>query len=248
MIVALAIGLALGIQAFVVKPYQIPSRVDGAHARRRPAGARQPGLATRLGGDPEIGDVVVFHPPAGRRHGNECGVQPNASRVSRARSRPPSRPTRTSSSGSSPVPGDTLSIKNGIPSSTASRSRATYIRPCRGRRRLQFPEADHHSARPLLHDGRQPWGERRQPLLGPRPPRLDHRRSLLHLLAAGPDRPPLTARDAGAQRGARRRGGEAVQLRPRARLPLRRRRRRGGARIARRPAGRRRRCCSTTSG
>ncbi len=41
-IVALAIGLALGIQAVLVKPYRIPERVDGAHARRRPARAGQP--------------------------------------------------------------------------------------------------------------------------------------------------------------------------------------------------------------
>src|SRR6187551_500742 len=35
--------------------------------------------------------------------------------------------------------------------------------------RLQFAQTDHHSTRLLLHDGRQPWGKRRQPFLGTRP-------------------------------------------------------------------------------
>jgi len=39
----------------------------------------------------------------------------------------------------------------------------------RQRRSVQFAETDHHPARPLLHDGRQPWLERRQPLLGTNP-------------------------------------------------------------------------------
>ena len=73
-IVALALGLALGIQAFIVKPYQIPSRVDGADARRRPARARQP-LRLPAAAIPKIGDIVVFHPPDGAVNGrNECGV------------------------------------------------------------------------------------------------------------------------------------------------------------------------------
>ena len=46
MIVAVALGLALAIQAFLVKPFRIPSRVDGADARRRPARARGPRRAS----------------------------------------------------------------------------------------------------------------------------------------------------------------------------------------------------------
>jgi signal peptidase I len=62
-IVALAIGLALGIQAFIVKPYEIPS---GSMIPTLKVGQRV--LVNRLAykfGDPSVGDIVVFHPPAG---------------------------------------------------------------------------------------------------------------------------------------------------------------------------------------
>ena len=71
---------------------------------------------------------------------------------------------------------------------------SAFISPCAPGGACNLPETDHHPARPLLHDGRQPWGERRQPLLGTRPPRLDHRQGLRHLLAARPDRHPLATR------------------------------------------------------
>ena len=67
-IVALAIGLALLIQAFIVKPYQIPS------ASMEPTlDIGQRVLVDRVSyhfGDPEIGDIVVFHPPEGAINGN----------------------------------------------------------------------------------------------------------------------------------------------------------------------------------
>jgi len=62
-IVAVALGLALGIQAFVVKPYRIPSP---SMVPTLVPGQRV--LVNRIGThfhDPAIGDVVVFHPPAG---------------------------------------------------------------------------------------------------------------------------------------------------------------------------------------
>ena len=64
-IVAMAIGLALMIQAFVVKPYQIPS------ASMEPTlDIGQRVLVNRVNyhfSDPDRGDIVVFHPPDGRR-------------------------------------------------------------------------------------------------------------------------------------------------------------------------------------
>ena len=104
MIVALALGLALAIQAWLVKPYQIPSRVDGADPRRRPARAGQP-LPLPLH-RPGIGDIVVFHPPAGADNGTECGV-PHARRGLPA-SRPPSESSQNFIKRIVAGPGDTL--------------------------------------------------------------------------------------------------------------------------------------------
>lgn len=69
-IVAVAIGLALAIQAFLVKPYRIPSE---SMVPTLTVGQRV--LVNRIGNnfsDPEVGDVVVFHPPKGSES-NTCG-------------------------------------------------------------------------------------------------------------------------------------------------------------------------------
>jgi signal peptidase I len=60
MTVAIAIGLALGIQAFMVKPYRIPS---GSMIPTLQVGQRI--LVNRLDTSPSLYNVVVFHPPAG---------------------------------------------------------------------------------------------------------------------------------------------------------------------------------------
>jgi signal peptidase I len=79
LIVAVALGLALGIQAFLVKPYRIPSE---SMVPTLQIGQRV--LVNRIGthfGDPEIGDVVVFHPPAGAERGNQCAQEPPPGQV-----------------------------------------------------------------------------------------------------------------------------------------------------------------------
>lgn len=62
-IVAVALGVALGIQAFLVKPFKIPSE---SMVPTLEIGQRV--LVNRAGlhfGDPERGDVMVFKPPKG---------------------------------------------------------------------------------------------------------------------------------------------------------------------------------------
>src|SRR2546423_5866628 len=58
--VAVAVALALLIQAFVVKPYRIPSP---SMVPTLDIGQRV--LTNRLVNHPSVGDIVVFHPPAG---------------------------------------------------------------------------------------------------------------------------------------------------------------------------------------
>ena len=61
-IVAIALGLAIVIQGFIVKPYEIPS------ASMEPTlTINQRILVDRLGthfSSPHVGDIYVFHPPA----------------------------------------------------------------------------------------------------------------------------------------------------------------------------------------
>ena len=63
-IVAVALGLALGIQAFLVKPYRIPSE-----SMEPTLDVGQRVLVNRIGNrfsDPSIGEILVFHPPRAR--------------------------------------------------------------------------------------------------------------------------------------------------------------------------------------
>ena len=71
-IVAVALGLALGIQAFLVKPFRIPSEsmVPTLEIGQRVLVDR---VSFRFS-DPDRGDIVVFKPPAGADT-NSCGVQ-----------------------------------------------------------------------------------------------------------------------------------------------------------------------------
>jgi signal peptidase I len=70
-IIVVALGLAILIQAFLVKPFRIPSP---SMVPTLDVGQRV--LVNRLGthfGDPSRGDVVVFKPPAGA-DSNQCGI------------------------------------------------------------------------------------------------------------------------------------------------------------------------------
>ena len=64
MIVAVALGLALGIQAFLVKPFRIPSEsmVPTLEINQRVLVDR---ITPKLGNDYERGDIIVFKPPKG---------------------------------------------------------------------------------------------------------------------------------------------------------------------------------------
>jgi signal peptidase I len=70
-IVAVALGLALGIQAFLVKPFRIPSEsmVPTLAVGQRVLVCR---VCSHLG-DPDRGDIVVFKPPSGQP--STCGVE-----------------------------------------------------------------------------------------------------------------------------------------------------------------------------
>src|SRR3954454_1398585 len=108
-IVVVALGLALGIQAFLVKPYRIPSE---SMVPTLKVGQRV--LVNRLGNrfnDPHIGEVVVFHPPAGS-DSNTCGAKDK--RPDQACSLPTAQKSKVNFIKRIVAgPGDTLYIKGG---------------------------------------------------------------------------------------------------------------------------------------
>jgi signal peptidase I len=146
LIVAVALGLALGIQAFLVKPYRIPSE---SMVPTLDVGQRV--LVNRIGerfGDPEVGDIVVFHPPAGAERGNKCGggspptgqvcVQPT-----------PEKGDVNFIKRIVAGPGDRLAIDNGRVILNGERQEEPFIAPCGGGDGCEFPRevtipADHY--------------------------------------------------------------------------------------------------------
>jgi signal peptidase I len=135
-IVALAIGLALLIQAFVVKPYQIPSP-----SMEPTLDVGQRVLVNRVTyhlRDPHTGDIVVFHPPAGAENGQQCGVQ-------QAAGEPCPEPTREESDTNFikrivAEPGDRLKIHHGHPVVNGVEAKEDFIRPCRHLSGCNFPQ------------------------------------------------------------------------------------------------------------
>jgi signal peptidase I len=130
MIVVVAIGLALGIQAFLIKPYRIPS------ASMEPTLAvGQRVLVNRLGnrfGDPQVGDVEVFHPPAGAEQtvGEQCAAQPPNGQVCLKET--PSVADTTFIKRVVAGPGDRIRIVHGHVFRNGKRVSEPYARTCQG--------------------------------------------------------------------------------------------------------------------
>lgn len=122
-IVAVALGLALGIQAFLVKPYRIPSEsmVPTLQVGERVLVNR---IGTRFGG-PDVGDVVVFHPPKGAET-DTCG------NPTRSQGQACDRPTGTRADVNFIKrvvggPGDTIFIQDGHVFRNGKRESDSYI-------------------------------------------------------------------------------------------------------------------------
>jgi len=132
-IVAVALGMALLIQAVLVKPYRIPS---GSMEPTLAVGQRV--LVNRLGerfSPPDRGDIAVFHPPKGADT-SECGVPGEGPFYDGPLSRRPcSRPTRERSDQNFikrvvGLPGDRIAVREGHVVRDGVLQRESYIRPC----------------------------------------------------------------------------------------------------------------------
>lgn len=139
LIVATALGLALAIQAFIVKPYRIPS---GSMEPTIQLGQRV--LVDRLGDDftsPHVGEIIVFHPP--KNYGAGC-VTANEGEGGGAGQRP-CGVARKLESGETFIkrvvglPGDRIAIVNGHVMRNGVREKDPYINPCGGGSACDFP-------------------------------------------------------------------------------------------------------------
>ena len=125
LIIAVAIGLALLIQAFLVKPYRIPSE-----SMEPTLDVGQRVLVDRIGerfGSPHVGDIVVFHPPVGADV-NECGAPKPQNQAC-------ALPTKDRSKTNFikrvvGVGGDRIKIINGHVVRNGKPEKDSYIRPC----------------------------------------------------------------------------------------------------------------------
>jgi signal peptidase I len=128
LIVGVALGLALGIQAFLVKPYRIPSP---SMVPTLVPGQRV--LVNRIGerfSDPKVGDVLVFHPPTGAEQEDMCGAPKPENQVCL---KPTSRHADVNFIKRVVAgPGDTLAIRDGRVILNGKRQKEPFTEPCGG--------------------------------------------------------------------------------------------------------------------
>jgi signal peptidase I len=142
-IVATALGLALAIQAFVIKPYRIPSgsMLPTLHINQRV-------LVNRIGTDfsaPSVGDIIVFHPP--KNYDQGC-ADPRQGQADAGQNsvRPCGVAQRQASSETFikrvvGVPGDRIAIRDGHVFRNGVREKDSFTDPCSGSGSCNFPNA-----------------------------------------------------------------------------------------------------------
>jgi signal peptidase I len=135
--VAIAVGLAILIQAFVIKPYRIPSP---SMVPTLTPGQRV--LTNRLVNHPSLGDIVVFHPPHGADFDNPVCGDPNqgAGHPAACDRSTPQQSTQTFIKRVVGVPGDRISIRDGHVIRNGKPVSEPYIEPCGGGSSCNFPK------------------------------------------------------------------------------------------------------------
>jgi signal peptidase I len=141
LVVTLAVAalLAFAVQAYAVKPYRIPS------------GSMEPTLAVgervlvnraseRLGSTPSVGDIVVFHPPAGADAlPSRCGVTvPQGSPCPRSTA---GRSDQTFIKRVVALGGDTVSVRGGLAVRNGRTQPAPFATPCGDGQACDLPMA-----------------------------------------------------------------------------------------------------------
>jgi signal peptidase I len=136
LIILIALGLAFAIQAFIVKPYRIPSE-----SMEPTLNVGQRVLVNRIGNffsGPHVGEIVVFHPPVGATTGApQCGAaQPTGQVCSRPT---PQEATVNFIKRIVAGPGDSIAIEGGHVVRNGKRQSESFIRPCVTTDNCNFP-------------------------------------------------------------------------------------------------------------
>ena len=141
-VVVTALALALAIQAFLVKPYRIPSGSMLPTVR-----VNQRVLVDRIGMDfssIHVGDIIVFHPP--KNYAEGCanpsqGESPGGQDAPTACEVPWRQPSsQTFIKRVVGLPGDRLSIRDGHVFRNGKRESDSYIIQCDGDSACNFPQ------------------------------------------------------------------------------------------------------------
>ncbi|HEY2602385.1 MAG TPA: signal peptidase I [Thermoleophilaceae bacterium] len=137
-LVAVALFLALTVQAYAVKPYRIPS---GSMEPTLTIGQRVivDRLTHRLGSSPSVGDIVVFNPPAGADD-EQCGAQGQGEGTGTPCSRPQShKSSETFIKRVVAVGGDTIAIRDGHVVRNGKPTSEPFAASCGGGQDCNFP-------------------------------------------------------------------------------------------------------------
>jgi signal peptidase I len=138
LIVATALGLALGIQAFLIKPYRIPSE-----SMEPTLNVGQRVLVNRIGNrfdDPKIGEILVFHPPKGSTQNVQCASPTEGEGHPQACDREtPQRSSENFIKRVVGVPGDRIAIRTGHVIRNGRAVKEAFIRECNGAPNCDFP-------------------------------------------------------------------------------------------------------------
>jgi len=141
-IVVVALLLAFLIQLFLVKTYRIPSE-----SMEPTLNIGQRVLVNRIGthfGDPKVGDIIVFHPPAGADASQgqppQCGAPDEGLGSARPCSTPtPQRSSQTFIKRVVGVGGDRIALRGGHVYRNGVREKDPYIRACGPEAQCDFP-------------------------------------------------------------------------------------------------------------
>jgi signal peptidase I len=132
LLLVLAVGLAIVLQAFAVKPYKIPSgsMEPTLHVHDRVLVNR---FSTRvLGHDAKVGEIMDFHPPQGADdQPPRCGDTGQGGGTPTACSKPTPRPSKqTFIKRVVAVGGDTIAVVGGHVVRNGKRANEPFAAPC----------------------------------------------------------------------------------------------------------------------